>query len=105
MACSFCTGRSDALKVGRSELCPFADVLSTGFSPHFAIKNHEIRFAMSFHLEQLIEVDRITNVLEDVELKGEAVTRGRGRADLRLSSQWALCFCFLHAAEVGCRFG
>ena len=43
--------------------------LVTGFSPHFAIKNHEIRFAMSFHLEQLIEVDRITNVLEDVELK------------------------------------
>jgi hypothetical protein len=49
-------------------------VLPKGFSPHFAIKNHEIRFGMSFHLEQLIEVDRISNVLENIELKGE--TRG-----------------------------
>jgi hypothetical protein len=46
-----------------------------GFSPHFAIKDHEIRFGMSFHLEQLIGVDRISNVLEDVVLKGESTRR------------------------------
>lgn len=41
----------------------------SGYSPHFAVKDHEIRFDMSFHLEQEIGVDRISNVLEDVILK------------------------------------
>ena len=40
-----------------------------GFSPHFAVKNHEIRYGMSFHLEQHVELDRVNNVLEDVILK------------------------------------
>lgn len=40
-----------------------------GFSPHFPVKEHRIQYSMSFHLEQLIGLDRVTNILEDVILK------------------------------------
>jgi hypothetical protein len=49
--------------IGKSKL--------TGYSPQFAVKDHEIRFDMSFHLEQEVGLDRISNVLEDVVLKIE----------------------------------
>ena len=46
-------------KVGRTE----------GYSPHFPVKEHSIAFNMSFHLEQYIDLNRVTNVLEDVPLR------------------------------------
>lgn len=40
-----------------------------GYSPHFPVREHSIAFNMSFHLEQAIALDRVTNILEDVILK------------------------------------